>query len=252
MSIDEKILFEMEAIKTKNNDARQIRVRSSLRNADERILFEMELIKTLHSSPQRGELRKRRDRLRQLFAHLAARLLFKRRNRSDDQIRESQDPKKRASGKERCRPSTKLTIEKKRTYTKEPANLDAINKSASIQAFVPSTKLYKSFHDSDIDWDSYKGNRHCRDEETTEQEMSQSTTSSRHKYASFDAEEPVMEQQSHWTLTSLYSYRDSQFVSRGDLSICPSMSSIGGSSIISDCTINRWLNGNDGGLTSEF
>lgn len=250
MTIDERILFEMEAMTKKNNAGPG----KSLKR-DKIILFEMEAIKTKKMNAPRGEeSRKRKNILRQLFAHVVARLFSKRQDRHRDQIHESQEAKNNVSVANKRRSRRKLNPEKKGICPKKSANLDA-------RAFVSSKKLYKSSHPSDIGRNGNTDNQQSSDDETTEQEMSQSTTSSRRpKYTSFDEEEQELNHHINYSMLSLYSYKDSQNSSSSrddddddDLSTCPSMSTMGGSSMISDWASANWsINGKGGGMTSEF
>jgi hypothetical protein len=207
------------------------------------ILFEMEAIKTRYSS-------RRRTLLCRLFGRL--------KGHDRDQAHDSHE-----ATKNNVRARRNLNIEKygRGTTKKESANLDALlAKSSSNRVFlVPCTMLY------DLDRDSNAGSQeeyHSRNGETsTDQEISQNTIGSpRRMYPPFDQEDEhglVDRHQSYATLPSLYSYRDSDSTdSHGyDLSICQSMSmsSIGGSSIISDLTsVNWWISSKGGRLIGEF
>jgi hypothetical protein len=264
MSINERILFEMEAIKTKKHNA--ITAGKSLKH-DEMILFEMEAIK----KAPRGEETRKCNLLRQPFAYFAASLFSKRRDCNRDQIYQCQNDKRNAKqGWLRRKLNNdkngacfeepvnlfawlrrKLNNDKNGACFEEPVNLFAPAESFSFLA-LSSKMPYKSSHDAGIDRNRNPGIQRGKDEETTEQEMTQNTLSSRRpKYTWFDEEEQELDNQSNSTLSSLYTYKDSPTSCRGDdFSTCHgmSMSTIGGSSMmISDWASVNWrLNGQAG------
>jgi hypothetical protein len=208
----------------------------------EAILFAMEAIKSKYATntAPSGESSRRRCVLSRLFGRLKT---------HHDHTQQPLEVKSTVSTvkAERRLSGRKSSTEKNGIYPKESPNLDGqLNKSSSNRAFlVPCAMLY------DRDMDSNTGSQeeyHSSGEDTsTDQEMSQSTVSSpRRKNPSFDQDE-------HEIMT-LYSYRDDRSCG-DDLSICESvsMSTIGGSSIVSDwASVNGRINSKGGRLIGWF
>jgi hypothetical protein len=208
----------------------------------EAILFEMEAIKSRYATTAApsGESSRRRCVLSRMFGRLKTHHDHAQQPLEVKSAVSTVKAKRRLS---RRKPST----ENNEIYPKESPNLvGQSNKSSSNRAFlVPCAMLCD--RDMDSNTSSQEEYHSSGEDASTDQEMSQSTISSpRRKNPSFDQDE-------HEIMT-LYSYRDDQSCG-DDFSICESvsMSTIGGSSIISDwASVNGRINSKGGHLIGWF